>query len=133
MEIIGIGTDIVECLRIRRMIERHGEQFLLRVYTSREIDFCHERRQTTEYFAAHWAAKEAVFKSLGTRWRKGMSWTDIEIRCASNGHPQVRLSGAVRELAESRDAGELMLTIAHCRTHATAYCIAVRKRETMRE
>ena len=52
MEIVGIGTDIVECLRIGRMIEQHGELFLLRVFTEREIRYCQARQRATEHFAA---------------------------------------------------------------------------------
>ncbi|HEY8505504.1 MAG TPA: holo-ACP synthase [Gemmataceae bacterium] len=126
MEIVGTGVDIVECLRIRRMIERHGEQFLLRVYTPEEIRFCQERRNTTEEFAARWAAKEAVFKSLGTRWRKGMAWTDVEVRCQPGGEPKVSLRGTARDLADARGVGEILLSLAHCRAYATAYCLAVR-------
>ena len=80
MDIIGIGTEIVECLRVGRMVEQHGEQFLTRVYTEREMRFCQSRRRATEQFAAYWAAKEAVLKALNTPWREGMEWTDIEIR-----------------------------------------------------
>src|SRR5437773_6914529 len=79
MEIVGIGTEIVECLRIRRMIEEHGEQFLLRIFTEKEIRSCQSRRHATEQFAARWAGKEAVLKSLGTVGGKGASWNEIEI------------------------------------------------------
>ena len=51
MEIVGIGTDIVECLRIGRMIAEHGELFLTRVYTTREISYCQARKLSTEHFA----------------------------------------------------------------------------------
>ena len=80
MEIIGIGTDIVECLRIGRMIEQYGELFLNRVYTEREIRYCQERKRATEHFAGRWAAKEAILKALGVGWRRGLAWTDVEVR-----------------------------------------------------
>ena len=47
MAVIGIGTDIVECLRIAQMIERHGELFLTRVYTPREVEYCSARKAAT--------------------------------------------------------------------------------------
>ena len=72
MEILGIGTDIVECLRIGRMIEQHGEIFLRRVYTEREIRYCQERKHAIEHFAGRWAAKEAILKCLGSGWRRGL-------------------------------------------------------------
>ena len=73
MDIVGIGTDIVECLRIGRMIEQHGELFLTRVYTEREIRYCQERKRAVEHFAGRWAAKEAVLKALGVGWRRGLA------------------------------------------------------------
>src|SRR5687767_659960 len=102
MNVLGIGTDIVECLRIAQMIERHGELFITRVYTPHEITYCQSRRQATQHFAGRWAAKEAVLKALGTGWRRGISWRDIEIRNDSQGRPVVGLGGGAREIVEQR-------------------------------
>ena len=126
MDIIGIGTEIVECLRVGRMIEQHGEQFLARVYTAREMQFCQARRRATEQFAAYWAAKEAVLKALGTPWRQGIEWTDIEIREEGGAGPVVEFSGATRELTQSLRLGRVMLSMSHCRAYATATAVAVR-------
>jgi holo-[acyl-carrier protein] synthase len=126
MEIVGIGTDIVECLRIGRMIERHGEQFLTRVYTDREIRYCQERKRATEHFAGRWAAKEAILKCLGTGWRRGLCWTDMEIRNDPDGKPQVLLCGATKDVAQRLRIGDVMISISHCRAYATAYALAVR-------
>src|SRR3954447_6159718 len=120
MEIVGIGTDIVECLRIGRLIEKHGEQFLMRVFTEREIRFCQARKRPLEHFAGRWAAKEAVLKCLGTSWRPGLAWTDIEIRSDAEGLPRVVLRGAVKELAQKRGVGMILLSMSHCRAYATA-------------
>src|SRR5271170_1467650 len=79
MDIVGVGTDIVECLRIGRMIDRHGELFLNRIYTPREIRYCQRRKRALDHFAARWAGKEAVFKALGMGVRRGLEWTDIAI------------------------------------------------------
>jgi holo-[acyl-carrier protein] synthase len=128
VEIIGVGTDIVECLRIARMIERHGEQFLRRIYTEREIRSCNANKRTTENFAARWAAKEAVLKSLGGAAVRKISWTEIEIRTgSSDGRPKVMLCGATRELARGLQVADVHLSVAHCRAYATAYAIAVRE------
>ena len=126
MDIIGIGTEIVECLRVGRMIEQHGEQFLTRVYTEREMRFCQSRRRATEQFASYWAAKEAVLKALNTPWRQGMEWTDIEIREEPGAGPVVEIGGATRELAQSLGLGRVMLSMSHCRAYATASAVAVR-------
>src|SRR5580700_803470 len=111
MEIVGIGTDIVECLRIGRMIEQHGELFLTRVYTPREIRYCQARKHATEHFAGRWAAKEAILKCLGTGWRRGLCWTDMEIRNDLEGKPGVLLRGAAREQAEQLRLSNVLLSI----------------------
>ncbi len=126
MEVVGIGTDIVECLRIARMIERHGEQFLRRVYTEREIRACNATKRTTENFAGRWAAKEAVLKAIGGADAGPVSWTEIEIRGGPGGQPQVLLCGATRELARRLRVADVYLSVAHCRAYATAYALAVR-------
>jgi holo-[acyl-carrier protein] synthase len=126
-EIFGIGTDITECLRIARMIERHGELFIDRVYTPDEIRYCQNRKQATQHFASRWAAKEAVLKALGTGWRRGLTWCDIEIRSESGGRQVVGVRGGVKELVEQLDVSEILVSIAHCHTHATATAIALRK------
>src|SRR3954454_19058570 len=112
MEIVGIGSEIVECLRIGRMIERHGELFLLRVFTQKEIHRCQGRRRATEHFAAHWAAKEATLRALGTGWRRSLSWGDIEIRTEGGDPPRVHLSGSVRDVAGKLGVGQVLLTMA---------------------
>jgi len=126
MEIVGIGTDIVECVRIGRMVQEHGEVFLTRVFTDREIRYCQERKNATEHFAGRWAAKEAVLKCLGTGWRKGICWTDMEIRNAPDGAPSMHLGGAAKERAGELRLADILITLSHCREYATATAIAVR-------
>jgi holo-[acyl-carrier protein] synthase len=126
MGIVGIGTEIVECFRIRRMIEEHGEQFLRRIFTEEEIRFCQSRRHATEHFAARWAAKEAVFKALGVTGRNGL-WTDVETQIMPTGSAKANVGGATQEMMETRGIREILLTVAFCRAYATATAIAVRK------
>ncbi len=125
--ILGIGTDITECLRIARMIERHGELFISRVYTSEEIRYCQSRRQATQHFTGRWAAKQAILKALGMSWRRGISWLDIEIRNEPGGKPVVAVRGGLRDLVQELGVVELLVSISHCRSHATAYAIALGK------
>src|SRR5437016_4413841 len=117
MDIVGIGTEIVECLRIGRMIESHGERFLSQVYTPREIRFCNDRKRPLEHFAALWAAKEAVLKALGLAGR-GLDRTDIEVR-QDAGRPEVRLSGTVGDAATRQGVVGVLLSLARCRAYAT--------------
>src|SRR6185503_10128578 len=125
MAIVGVGIDIVECLRIAQMIERHGELFITRVYTDLEIEYCTTRKAATQHFAGRWAAKEAVLKALGTGWVKGISWRDIEIRNQRGGKPTVAFRGGARDVVERTGISEMLISISHCRSHATAYALAL--------
>jgi holo-[acyl-carrier protein] synthase len=127
MNVFGIGTDIVECLRIAQMIERHAELFIERVYTPAEIEYCRNRKQATQHFAGRWAAKEAILKAIGTGWRRGISWRDIEVRNEGGGRPVVSLRGGARDVVEQRGIGEILVSISHCRSHATAFAIALER------
>jgi holo-[acyl-carrier protein] synthase len=130
MDIVGIGSDIVECVRIGRMIEQHGEQFLQRVYTEREVRFCQGRKRAVEHFAGRWAAKEAVLKCLGAAGRKSLCWTDVEIRPTAQGKVQVLLCGAAKDAAQRLRVGDILVSIAHCRAYATAHAIALGRAAT---
>lgn len=124
MHILGLGTDIVECLRIARMIERHGELFITRVYTDHEIEYCSARKAATQHYAGRWAAKEAVLKALGTGWRRGISWRDIEICNDRHGSPSVNLRGGARDASDQAGIRRMHVTISHCRTYAMACAVA---------
>jgi holo-[acyl-carrier protein] synthase len=125
INIVGIGTDIVECLRIAQMIERHAELFISRVYTEHEIQYCQSRKQATQHFAGRWAAKEAILKALGTGWRRGISWRDVEVRNEPSGKPLVSLRGGARDVVDKLGIAQILVSISHCRSHATAYAIAI--------
>jgi holo-[acyl-carrier protein] synthase len=129
MDIVGIGTDIIECPRIGKMIEQHGELFLRRVYTEREIRYCQAKKHAIEHFAGRWAAKEAILKALGTGWSRGICWTDLEVRNALSGAPEVLVRGGAKDAAIERGIGEILISISHCRTYATAYALALGKKK----
>ena len=123
MAIIGVGTEIVECVRIAKMIETHGEQFLERVYTPHEIEYCLRTANATQHFARRWAAKEAAMKAMKCR-NQGVRWTDIEIVVSPGEGPCMAVSGAAASWAEQIGVEKLHLSMGACRTHATAYVIA---------
>lgn len=125
--IVGLGTDIVEIVRIGKMIERHGELFLTRVYTPEEIRYCQKRKECYQHFAGRWAAKEAVLKTLGTGFTRGVSWQDIEVCALKSGQPKLKIRGGARDHAERLGIDEILITISHCRAYATATAIAVRQ------
>jgi len=125
MQILGIGNEIIECLRVARMIERYGERFLCRVFTSGEIAYCQRRHQASQHFSAHWAAKEAVLRAIGSRPPAGFRYQEIEIRSDSPTDRHVLLRGPLQELVERRKIIDWKVSLAHCRTHATALVMAL--------
>ena len=125
MNIIGIGTDIIECLRIAKMIERHGELFIQRVYTAQEIEYCRSRKMAVQHFAGRWAAKESVLKALGTGWIRGITWRDVEVRNDVGGKPSIVLDGGAEDLCQRAGIEEVQISISHCRSHAIAYALAI--------
>lgn len=123
--VIGIGTDIVDCQRIARMIEKHEDSFITKVYTPWEIEYCGTRKAATQHYAGRWAAKEAILKAMGTGWAKGIQWTDLEIRNAMGGAPSVALGGAAADICESMGISEIKISISHSELFATAFAVAV--------
>jgi holo-[acyl-carrier protein] synthase len=120
----GLGTHIVETVRIGHLIERAGERFLRHVFTDAEMIDCRLRREYLQHYAERWAAKQAVAQSLGTGFVSGLRWTDLEIRRQPDGIPMVRLSHGFKELAQRMGVTRIVLAMSHCRTYATASAIA---------
>ncbi len=97
--IIGIGSDIVDVRRIERVIERHGERFLARIFTETERAKADGRARRFETYAKRFAAKEACAKALGTGLRAGVFWRDMGVVNLSSGRPTMELTGgALRRL-----------------------------------
>src|SRR4051794_38112137 len=119
--LIGHGIDIIETARIKRSVEEHGEHFLDRVFTRAEQAYCaRSAKRRFEHLAGRFAAKEAVLKVLGTGWRGGIAWTDIEIVSQTSGQPSVRLTGECERIAHDLGITQWHVSISHIETHATA-------------
>jgi len=125
MQIIGIGTDIIECDRIAQMLARHGERFTNHVFTDEEFRYCSGKKIAEQHFAGRWAAKEAVLKALGTGWAAGITWTDAEVVIQAGGKPTIRLHRGAAQKAAELGIAEVLISISHCKAYATATAIAV--------
>lgn len=128
MVIGGIGTDIVEIDRIRRVAGRVGHRFLKRVFTEAELAFCFRRADPYPCLAARFAAKEAVIKSLGTGL-SGCRWTDVEIVRTGTSAPEVVLGGNAGAIARKAGIVRVMISMSHGRGSAVAFALAVKKEE----
>jgi holo-[acyl-carrier protein] synthase len=118
--ILGLGVDIAEVPRVREAIEHHGERFLNRVFTPLEIAYCRRHKNCDERFAARFAAKEAAMKALGTGWRRGVTWRDIEVSNATGGKPQLKLSGKAQEIYIAKRGENLVISLTHTAEYAMA-------------
>ena len=118
-----MGVDIAEVARIQGAIERYGETFLRRVYTTAEREYCEEFRNKYERYAGRFAAKEAAMKALGTGWRRGVRWVDFEVVREATGRPTIRLDGEARKIAGEIGVKRIALSITHTETQALAQVI----------
>ncbi len=121
--IVGTGIDIAETVRIQQALDRHGERFCRRVYTPEEISYCEKFKNKAERYAARFAAKEAAFKALGTGWREGVRWRDVEITHHPSGRPELILSGRAAELARELGVIHTAVSISHAAHYVVAQVI----------
>jgi holo-[acyl-carrier protein] synthase len=104
--ILGIGSDISDVRRIAKVIERHGDRFLNRIFTPVERALADRRRNRVETYAKRFAAKEACAKALGTGLRAGVWWRDMGVINLPSGRPTLALTGgAKRRLQAITPAG----------------------------
>jgi holo-[acyl-carrier protein] synthase len=104
--ILGIGSDITDVRRIAKVIERHGDRFLDRVFTAAERARAESKKNRIETYAKRFAAKEACAKALGTGLRAGVWWRDMGVVNLSSGKPTMELTGgALRRLQAITPAG----------------------------
>jgi holo-[acyl-carrier protein] synthase len=121
--IIGLGLDIAEIDRIEAAIVRHGEAFIKRLFTPEETEYCERFQNRYERYAARFAAKEAAMKALGTGWRHGIRWRDIEVTREPSGKPTLRLAGVALQFADRMGVRNIALSITHSGNLAIAQVI----------
>jgi len=93
MFVLGLGNDIIDIRRIEQSLDRFGERFINRIYTSIEIEKSERRAGRVASYAKRFAAKEACAKALGTGFRAGVFWRDLGVVNAPSGKPTMALTG----------------------------------------
>jgi holo-[acyl-carrier protein] synthase len=116
-----VGVDLIEIERIRRALDRYPS-FRERCFTEAERAYCDSRPNPAQHYAARFAGKEAVGKSLGFGVARAFAWRDVEI--AGRPKPGVRLSGRVEAWAAKVGVARLDLSMTHSRDLAAAVCVA---------
>src|SRR2546426_6463999 len=123
MDIVGIGVDLVDVERVKRLLSRR-KTFVDRVFTSEEIDYCERQASPAECYAARWAAREACRKALGGI--REMRWHDVRVERAPTGAPRLRLAGSSRARMDALGVTDVLVALTHERRMAAAFCGAVR-------
>lgn len=118
--VLGIGIDVMEVPRVERLLSKATDRFLRRFFTKKEIAYCNTNRQKSRRFAAIFAGKESLLKALGTGWRAGIRFADIEILCDASERPMVLVSGRIKEIADELDVQKIFITMSYCGSNAIA-------------
>ncbi len=122
MEIIGIGVDLAEVSRVRRILARDAERFRKRCFTDGEWEYAHRFSDPSERLAARFAGKEAVMKSMFTGWRR-IPWRDVEI--TGGGPPRVELYAKAAARAEMLGITDFKITITHTGDTALVFVVSI--------
>jgi holo-[acyl-carrier protein] synthase len=123
MDIVGIGVDLVDVERVKRLLSRR-KSFVDRVFTSEEIAYCERQASPAECYAARWAAREACRKALGGI--REMRWHDVRVERAPSGAPRLALAGSSRARMDALGVTDVLVALTHERQMAAAFCVAVR-------
>ena len=111
--IVGVGIDSVSIGRIAGLIEKYGRRFLEKIFTEDEIAEGLGRRDSAQYFAARFAAREAFFKALGTGWGRGISLREVSVIREESGKPLLALSNRALEAAGAHGTSTTHLSLSH--------------------
>jgi holo-[acyl-carrier protein] synthase len=120
--IFGIGTDLVDVERVAEKMEKK-EGFRELVFSAHEIAHCETMGHKYEHYAARFAAKEAFLKALGTGWRNGTAFNEIEIYNDREGKPELRLLDTTANTIAGLNLGKISVSLSHVKTMACAMVI----------
>jgi holo-[acyl-carrier protein] synthase len=119
--IIGIGIDLVEVQRLASILDKWGERFTKRCFSTREDIYCGESRCPAIHYAGRFAVKEAFIKSIGGP--QGIRYQDIEVVNLINGNPDLIISGETRKILDSFGVLKMHVSLSHTDHYATAMVI----------
>ena len=120
--IVGLGSDLLDVARVEQKLQEDSG-FAASLFTPLEIRYCEGKHHPAQHYAARFAAKEALLKALGTGWRDGLSWHEIEIRRDELGRPVIALSGRVEQLAREQRVARVHVSLTHTAAFAAATVI----------
>ena len=120
--IFGIGTDIFEPKRIEKEISKNNG-LKEDIFTENEIEYCESKKDKFLYYAVRFAAKEAFFKAIGTGWRFGMKFSEVEVINDKLGKPELVLHGRTKEILEEKAITNTFVSLSHTKTYVNAIVV----------
>jgi holo-[acyl-carrier-protein] synthase len=126
MELFRLSNEIVECHRIRRLIELHGERFLNSIYRSEEMSIAQNHHQSTEIFTGIWAAKRAMSKNLGLSQQRNLDWTQIELKLIQPEEWKIEFDGLIQQRVTELQLTRVEVSISYTRQFALATVLTFR-------
>ncbi len=120
--ICGIGIDLIEVERIARQLIGKTH-FREKIFSLNEIAYCEDKSNQAEHYAARFAAKEALFKALGTGWRGGLNFTEVEVLNDDLGKPAFNFLGKTSQIIEELNLTHIHLSLSHLAQIAVAIVI----------
>ena len=121
--IIGCGIDLVKVERIEKIIKKWGNNFIFRIFTPLERDYCEKKKDNKfQSYAGKFAAKEALLKALGLGLREA-NWKEIEIKNDELGQPIMGTSGKLKNIASTKGVSKYFISISHTKEYAVAQVI----------
>ena len=121
----GVGTDLIECERIARVLERQGDRFLKRVFTEGEREYSMKMKNPVPHLAARFAAKEAVSKCFTTGIGESLGWKSIEVVKGEREQPIIQLDEQGLALLKQVGANDVLVSLAHTENYGLAYAVIV--------
>jgi holo-[acyl-carrier protein] synthase len=119
---IGIGTDMIEVSRVAAKIGKESG-FREMVFSPKEIEYCEPKANKYEHYAARFAAKEAFLKAIGTGWKNGTSFFEIEILNDEEGRPEMNLLAETAKTLAPMAIAKIHVSLSHLKTIASAIVV----------
>ena len=117
----AVGVDIADVKRIKNALERWGDRFISRTFSSREVQYCRRHRDEALRFAARFAAKEAFIKCMGSA--RGIHWNEIELLNDRSGKPHFHLSDGIKKELGKREIKKVHVSVTHAAEYAVAFVV----------
>lgn len=121
--IFGIGVDLCDVKRIEKVYKNHGQKFVQRILTAKEIENFNQRKKSMHFLALRFAAKEATVKALGTGFSQGIGFHQVEISNLESGKPVVGLTGKAKSVMQDQNITSCYLSLSDEKSHVVAMVV----------